>query len=107
MQPSFFSHLAVLWASGKNATIVCVNVISDAVCSRVNRPIKHLLHCSCLAIIRDFALLALCVQGVKARVEPIIFITLGSIKYLNVGNDSLGYIQYICCVFKMSAFVCL
>lgn len=52
-----------------------------------------------------FALLAVYAQGVKAQeVQPIVFITLGSIKYLNVDNESLGYI--FCCVFKMSRFVC-
>lgn len=42
MQPVFFSHLAVLWASWENATIM-QNVILDALFSSMNRPIKHFI----------------------------------------------------------------
>lgn len=43
-----------------------------------------------------FALLAVYAQELKA-VQPITFITLGSIKYLNLDNESLGYIYFAVC----------
>lgn len=45
------------------------------------------------------AVLTLYEQGIKEQGEqPVIFITLGSIKHFKVGNESLGYLYFaVCC----------
>lgn len=104
MQPSFFSHLAVLWAPGKMAPLCIMSCVMPYVTVRTDQ-----LSIYCIAAawqLLDFALLALYVLRVKAqRVQPIVSSLWDQLSILTPVMSPL-VIYMFCCVLRMSTFVC-